>query len=87
MVRSSVAFGTAALFAVVLSAVSVPSALRLVVTLPDGGGAPLDGRMLVMLSTLEEGEPRFQIRDDVGTQQIFGVDVEGAAPGQEVVVE
>ncbi|MCL4707339.1 hypothetical protein KJ068_19460 [bacterium] len=42
----------------------------------------LDGRLLLMLSTNEEKEPRFQISDDQTTQQIFGIDVEGLAPGQ-----
>lgn len=43
---------------------------------------PFDGRLLLMLSTNEEKEPRFQISDDQTTQQIFGIDVEGLAPGQ-----
>ncbi|MBC6951650.1 hypothetical protein DWB58_27305, partial [candidate division KSB1 bacterium] len=43
---------------------------------------PLDGRLLLMFSTNEEKEPRFQISDDQTTQQIFGIDVESLAPGQ-----
>lgn len=43
---------------------------------------PLDGRLLLMLSTNEQKEPRFQISDDQTTQQIFGIDVEGLAPGK-----
>ncbi len=43
---------------------------------------PLDGRLLLMLSTNEEKEPRFQINDDQTTQQIFGIDVDGLAPGK-----
>ncbi|MCG3153955.1 MAG: hypothetical protein DKINENOH_00545 [bacterium] len=43
---------------------------------------PVDGRLLLMLSVNEEKEPRFQISDDPGTQQIFGIDVEGLGPGQ-----
>jgi hypothetical protein len=48
---------------------------------------PIDGRLLVMLSTSTEGEPRFQITENPRTQQIFGIDVEGLAPGQEAVVD
>jgi len=48
---------------------------------------PLDGRILLMLSTEEEGEPRFQIRDDAASQQIFGIDVEGLKPGRAAVVD
>ncbi len=38
---------------------------------------PLDGRLLLMMSTVEDGEPRFQISDRFDSQQIFGIDVEG----------
>jgi len=41
----------------------------------------VDGRLLIMLSKNPVGEPRFQISDDQGTQQIFGIDVEGWKPG------
>ena len=42
---------------------------------------PLDGRLLLLLSTTTTGEPRFQISDDEGTQQVFGVDVDQWQPG------
>jgi putative esterase len=48
---------------------------------------PLDGRLLVMLSTDPKDEPRFQINDGPSTQQIFGVDVDGLKPGQEVSID
>jgi hypothetical protein len=42
----------------------------------------LDGRLLLMLSTSDEAEPRFQISDRFDSQQIFGMDVEGWNPAQ-----
>jgi len=42
---------------------------------------PLDGRLLLLLSTATSGEPRFQISDDEGTQQVFGIDVDQWQPG------
>jgi len=36
----------------------------------------LDGRLLIILATDGATEPRFQIRDGVGTAQVFGVDVQ-----------
>jgi hypothetical protein len=42
--------------------------------------APLDGRLLLLLSADPSGEPRFQISDDADTQQIFGRDVVWLAP-------
>jgi hypothetical protein len=49
--------------------------------------APLDGRMLLLLSTNDAAEPRFQISDGPATQLVFGVDVEGLAPGREAVID
>ena len=48
---------------------------------------PLDGRLLIMISTDATKEPRFQIVDGPQTQQIFGIDVEGLAPGAEAIVD
>ncbi len=48
---------------------------------------PLDGRLLLMLSTAPAGEPRFQINDSPGTQQVFGIDVDGLKPGQPAVFD
>jgi hypothetical protein len=41
-------------------------------------GEPINGRVLLILSTSSEKEPRELIREDVKSQQIFGVDVDGA---------
>ena len=49
--------------------------------------APLDGRMLLLLSTNGDAEPRFQINDGPATQLVFGIDVEGLAPGVEAVID
>ncbi|MGB2763625.1 MAG: alpha/beta hydrolase-fold protein [Candidatus Aminicenantaceae bacterium] len=47
---------------------------------------PLDGRMLVMVSTDGSREPRFQVSDGPDTQLIFGIDVDGLQPGEDVVI-
>src|SRR2546421_9535590 len=49
--------------------------------------APLDGRVLLMLSTDTTAEPRFPIGDGPNTQLIFGIDVEGLRPGQDAVID
>ncbi len=60
---------------------------RFAVTLPTSlGDQPVYGRLLVMLSTDPASEPRFQISEGNDTQQVFGVDIEGATPGSRVVV-
>jgi hypothetical protein len=48
---------------------------------------PLDGRMLLLISTNNTNEPRFQINDGANTQLIFGIDVDGLQPGQEAVID
>jgi hypothetical protein len=48
---------------------------------------PLDGRILLILSTDASEEPRMQINDTPKTQIIFGIDVDGMQPGQARVVD
>ena len=48
---------------------------------------PLDGRMLLLLSTDPSEEPRMQISDQLRTQMVFGVDVDGLKPDQPVTVD
>lgn len=43
-----------------------------------------DGRLLLMLSTDDSKEPRFQINDGLSTQLIFGVNVDGMTPGESI---
>src|ERR1700752_5259709 len=43
---------------------------------------PIDGRRLLLISTSSEGEPRFQINEDLNTQQVFGVDVDAWKAGE-----
>jgi hypothetical protein len=53
------------------------------VTAP-GQNAPLDGRLLLLLSTDPSAEPRFQINDGPSSQMVFGMDVENWKPGAAV---
>jgi hypothetical protein len=64
------------------------AALRFSVSFPAGKAAtPLDGRLILVISTGTEGEPRFQISDESDTQQVFGIDVEGLAPGSPATID
>ncbi|HKK76723.1 MAG TPA: hypothetical protein VJ953_16725 [Saprospiraceae bacterium] len=51
------------------------------VAYPEGETGPLDGRLLLMLSTDDSQEPRFQISDGPNTQLVFGLDVEDWSEG------
>jgi len=96
---SRAAIAAAAIAALAVTARHVPSAHAGAPRTPVAGlrvgvsfGAaqsktPLDGRMLLLISTDSTEEPRFQIIDAVGTQQAFGVDVDGLQPGQEAMFD
>jgi hypothetical protein len=46
-----------------------------------------DGRLLLLLAKDDKTEPRFQMGDGLSTQLVFGVDVEGMKPGDEIVID
>ena len=48
---------------------------------------PIDGRLLLLLSSDPSAEPRFQIDDSVRTQMVFGMDVDDMRPGQAVMFD
>ncbi|MFN7992465.1 MAG: hypothetical protein U0Q18_02630 [Bryobacteraceae bacterium] len=48
---------------------------------------PIDGRVLLLLSTDGNAEPRTQISDSPETQLVFGMDVDALAPGRTTVVD
>jgi hypothetical protein len=48
---------------------------------------PLDGRLLLLLSTDPSEEPRMQIDDTPRSQMIFGMTVDGLAPGAAATVD
>lgn len=61
--------------------------LRFAISFPNASNnEPLDGRLLLLISMDSAREPRFQISEDLTTQQVFGIDVEGLTPGQEAIV-
>ena len=79
--------GVAALLVLAASAAwaAEPVRLRVAVSYPESlAKGPLDGRLLLLLSTDPSAEPRFQISDtDVAkSQQVFGIDVLGWKPGE-----
>ncbi len=62
--------------------------LRFAVSFPaERSKTPLDGRLLLLISTDGNAEPRFQISEGPDTQLVFGIDVDGLAPGAEAVVD
>ena len=57
--------------------------LRIAVPYPSSfGQQPINGRLLLMLSTDSTAEPRYQIADNFKTQQVFGLDVTNWKPGE-----
>jgi hypothetical protein len=54
---------------------------------PERSAHPVDGRLLLVLSTDPAAEPRMQINDTPKTQMIFGIDVDGMAPGKAALID
>ncbi|UCF42197.1 MAG: hypothetical protein JSW43_12215 [Gemmatimonadota bacterium] len=48
---------------------------------------PVDGRIILIIAADGEREPRFQVTAGLGAPQVFGIDVEGLAPGAEAVID
>jgi len=74
-----------AVAALALSALqpAAPAAPKVTVRLAPGSvTGPVTGRLLVLVSTDPKAEPRFQIAFGPQTQQVFGIDVDGWAPGE-----
>jgi Putative esterase len=70
-----------------ISAVAL-AAPRFSISFPkERSATPLDGRLLLLLSTDPSAEPRMQINSSVKTQLVFGIDVEALAPGRAAVID
>jgi hypothetical protein len=54
---------------------------------PDVGSEVLTGRVILMLSTDDSDEPRFQVRPGVDAIQIFGVDIVEMSPQETVRID
>lgn len=54
---------------------------------PSLSAGPLDGRLYVLVSTNDDEETRFQISDQPGTQQFFGINVDGWTAGSTVILD
>jgi hypothetical protein len=62
--------------------------LRFAVSFPaERSREPLDGRLLLLISKDPSNEPRFQILTGPKTQVVFGIDVEGLAPGEDAIFD
>ena len=53
----------------------------------EASGVSLDGRLILILSKDDEREPRLQVRPGVRAVQMFGINVDGVAPGQDVIID
>src|ERR1700685_3956694 len=79
---------TALALACLLFTVAVAAAPSFTVTFPsERSPQPLDGRLLLLLSTDPSQEPRMQIDDSPRSQIVFGVTVDGWRPGQSNIVD
>lgn len=62
--------------------------LRFAISFPQASNqTALDGRMLLLISTDDSQEPRFQINEDPKTQLVFGIDVDGLKPDEPAIID
>lgn len=81
-------FLSVSVFTVAQMKTETAGGLRFSISFPTTGSpAPLDGRILLLISRDNAKEPRFQITEDLNTQQVFGVDVNGLAPAHAAIVD
>src|ERR1700753_3571978 len=73
--------------AFLLLVLPAPAGAQITVSFPASvSSKPLDGRVLLLLSTDPSAEPRMQIDDSPRSQLVFGTTVDGLAPGQPVAI-
>src|SRR4029453_170848 len=91
--KVTVAFACALVLAgssVFVTPAQSPGRLRFAISFPAARSAqPIDGRVLLFISDDGKTEPRFQ-SDQYranSTRPIFGVDVDGLKPGEDVVID
>ena len=54
-----------------------PGGVTVEVSYPEAAGADaLDGRLILVFSARDEGEPRFHVTDGAAAQPVFGLDVD-----------
>src|SRR5215203_1700860 len=72
-----------------LKSANEPTAnVRFEISFPEASSKEaLDGRLLLLISSNNEQEPRLQISEDLTTQQVFGIDVEGWKASQAKTVD
>jgi hypothetical protein len=76
------------LLVALLAGVSALAAPRFSISFPkERSAAPIDGRLLLILSSNPSAEPRMQVNDTPSSQMIFGIDVDGLLPGQPAMVD
>ncbi|MCZ6725993.1 MAG: hypothetical protein O7A98_01405 [Acidobacteria bacterium] len=80
--------GVLALTAMVATWTAAAGGAELAVSfLVDVESSAQDGRVIVVLSTDGETEPRFQVRPGYRAVQLFGIDVVGLKPGESAVID
>ena len=70
------------------SCVLQDSSVKYTITIADDLiDTPMDGRLMLLISSNGDAEPRFQVSDNAGTQLVYGMDVDGMAAGSPLVFD
>ena len=63
------------------------SRLQFSVRLPATMTSAVDGRLLLIVSRIDDAEPRFQVSDGATGQPVFGIDVDQWTSGKPAVID
>jgi len=75
----------AALCALAFASATTAAAFEIEISFPpEVEDRALDGRVILLISTDGETEPRFQVRPGVDAVQLFGIDIDGLSPGEAI---
>ena len=81
--RGSIAPGLTLAALLLVACQPAPDNIRVDVTFAEGTSAePLDGRLILIFSQRDDGEPRFHVTDGAAAQPVFGIEVDAWSPGE-----
>jgi putative esterase len=81
-------FLAAVAFLLMYSCVPQESPVTYTITIAEGLLVePMDGRLMLLISSNDDAEPRFQVSDNPDTQLVYGMDVNGTTAGASMVFD